>query len=246
MMDGTLLHRHLDGRTLRIYLPPSYGGSGQFPVIYMQDGGDLFVDTISEIEMKFFAGSLQELIMIGIESDNRLAEYTPWYAKALTDQHLDFAGHGNEYVDVIVNKIKPFIDEQYSTLVGLCHTGIMGYSLGGLIALCAVYRYPTVFGRVACLSGSFWYQGFVDFIRQAHVPQARRRIYFDIGDLEGKYKSNRQSYMLDNTLQIVRYLKEQAIDRQDVHLYIDHGAAHEYEKFVKRFPSALKWLFETS
>ena len=52
----------------------------------------------------------------------------------------------------VEKKLKPYIDEKYSTLTDAKNTFMAGSSMGGLISMYAFCEYPNIFGGVACLS----------------------------------------------------------------------------------------------
>ena len=79
--------------------------------------------------------------------------------------------------------------------------GVLGASMGGLMALYTGLRNPDVFGHVVCQSGAFWFDdprdmAIVELIR--HVPVAPLKIWQDVGALEGLLESNRKMNALLN------------------------------------------------
>jgi predicted alpha/beta superfamily hydrolase len=148
-------------RKIWLYLPKGYATSGKiYPVLYMQDGQNLFN------EQTAFAGewgvdecldTLQqklgkECIVVGIDNggNKRMTEYNPY------DTQQYGPGEGKQYVDFLANTLKPFIDNKYRTKKGPENTFIAGSSMGGLISLYAVLQYPNVFGAAGVISPAFW------------------------------------------------------------------------------------------
>ncbi|MCI4671427.1 MAG: alpha/beta hydrolase-fold protein, partial [Bacteroidia bacterium] len=148
-------------RRIWIYLPPGYNkGRTRYPVIYMQDGQNLFDASISysgewkvdETMNQLARENNFKAIVVGIDhgGEKRIEEYTPW-------QHKDYpSGQGGLYVDFLVNDLKPFIDTHYRTRKGAKNSCIAGSSLGGLIATYAGIKYPKVFGKIASFSPAYW------------------------------------------------------------------------------------------
>jgi hypothetical protein len=147
-------------RDLYVYLPRGYGESGQrYPVLYMQDGQNLFDDALS------FAGewhldealendpALPPCIVVGIPNTGprRLDEYTPF----MDAKHG--GGDGERYLDFLVETVKPLIDADFDTLPDPENTGIGGSSLGGLISLYGFFARPGTFGFAAVMSPSIWF-----------------------------------------------------------------------------------------
>jgi len=101
---------------------------------------------------ELFNGGDDGVIVIGIDNGGaeRINEYCPWENTAYG------GGDGAAYVNFIVNTLKPYIDENYRTLAGREHTGIMGSSLGGLISLYAAIEHQDVFSKAGIFSPAFW------------------------------------------------------------------------------------------
>jgi enterochelin esterase-like enzyme len=56
------------------------------------------------------------------------------------------------YVDALVQRLLPWVEARFPTRQGPASTAIAGSSMGGLVSLYALCRYPQVFGAAACLS----------------------------------------------------------------------------------------------
>lgn len=148
-------------RTIRLYLPPSYGSSDRrYPVLYMHDGQNLFDAAtgyagewqVDETLDQLAAAGKLELIVVGIDNGSELRnqELVPY-------PHPDIAkSEGEAYLKFIVDELKPYIDSHYRTLPDRDHTGLMGSSLGGLITHYAGQHYSQVFGRLGVFSPSYW------------------------------------------------------------------------------------------
>eukprot|EP00775_Hariotina_reticulata_P012533 gene12533-12666_t len=66
----------------------------------------------------------------------RLQEYMP----AVEPQYYNPTS--DAYLEMLVKEVKTFVDQQYRTLTGCEDTAIAGSSMGGLISLYALQRYP--------------------------------------------------------------------------------------------------------
>jgi predicted alpha/beta superfamily hydrolase len=247
-MKGQMIKDNYMGREILIYLPPSYKKARiGFPVVYVQDKGDLFQPmygkALIDLESLFEAGKLAELILVGVETKDRSREYTPWYGRALDEQHSDFGGQGDNYLSFLAQRLKPNIDNKYNTLAGPETTGIAGSSLGGLISLYAAYLYPGVFGRIASISGSFWYEGLMEFMETQQLTDTGRKIYLDVGSREGTNKTNIQKEMVYRARNAYQILRNNGFRDENCKLVIDQDAVHRRWFFSRRFPSALAWLF---
>ena len=140
-------------------------GNAAFPVLYMQDGQNLFDPETSFIKGNYWrmgetadalieADAIEPLIIVGIYNagERRIDEYTP-----VEDRRLG-GGHADAYGRMLVEELKPFVDVQYRTLPGAENCGMGGSSLGGLVTLYLGLRYPAVFSRLAVMSPSVWWR----------------------------------------------------------------------------------------
>ena len=89
---------------------------------------------------------------MGIDNggEHRMQEYNPYNNEKFGK------GEGDAYTDFMVKTLKPFIDSHYRTQPDMLHTFIAGSSMGGLISLYAIIKYPDVFGAAGIFSPSFW------------------------------------------------------------------------------------------
>ncbi len=58
---------------------------------------------------------------------------------------------------MLAREVKPFVDHTYRTRKSANDTGVGGSSLGALVSLVAGLRYPRVFGKLALMSPSVWW-----------------------------------------------------------------------------------------
>jgi enterochelin esterase-like enzyme len=182
-------------RDLIVYLPPGYDNqpSRRFPVLYLHDGQNLFDGATSFIpgmdwhvgqtaDQLIQEGRVEPLIIIGIYNagKQRLGEYTPTRMPRLG------GGRANRYAKFLLDEVRPFVKRQYRVLEEAENTGIGGSSLGGLVSLYLGLRQPRIFGKIAALSPSVWWNERV-ILRFADAAPAHPlpRIWLDIGTREG-------------------------------------------------------------
>jgi predicted alpha/beta superfamily hydrolase len=87
---------------------------------------------------------------------------------------------------MLTREVKPFIDRTYRTLPDPANTGLGGSSLGGLVTLYLGMLHPDIFGKLAVLSPSVWWDNRVilKLVRMVD-PKPRLQIWLDIGTGEG-------------------------------------------------------------
>lgn len=227
------LHNH---RAIYVWLPPSYQHStAHYPVIYMQDGQNLFDEALSfagewcvDETMTALADDGLEAIVVGIaNTEGRLNEYSPF-----VDMQKR-GGKGDAYLKWIVGTLKPLIDQTFRTLPDAANTSMLGSSMGGLISLYAGLRYPHVFANVGAMSGSFW------FAQRAIIKQIQRtvmlpqRVYVDAGTAES-------IWLLDAVHATVDVLQNKLGDQL---VYVEAlSAIHNEADWAIRLPDAVRYL----
>ena len=162
-------------REVVVYLPPTYGRSRRFPVVYMQDGQNLFDPATAHAgdwallrALDALAAAGHETIIVGVwnAGEARIAEYSPF-----RDEKTG-GGRGDLYLAFLIETLKPMIDRRFRTRPERAHTGIAGSSMGGLISLYGFFRAPAVFGFAGVLSPSLWYADAAIFPVVAAAPVA--------------------------------------------------------------------------
>jgi enterochelin esterase family protein len=107
--------------------------------------------------------------------------------------------------------------------------GILGASMGGLMALYAGIRAPHVFGHVLSQSAACD-QDYVIWELIRHLPKRRLRIWMDVG---------RYEWLLDCNRQLFSLLLEQGYDVA----YREHNAGHNCPSWRNQLPGGLERLF---
>ncbi len=234
-------------RDLIVYLPPGYYEQPErrFPVLYLHDGQNLFDGATSFVPgMDWHVGqtaddfilkrAVQPLIIVGIYNvgKSRIQEYTPTKAPRFG------GGRADRYAKFIVQEVMPFIQQEYRVLPGAPCTGIGGSSLGGLLSLYVGLKLPHVFGRLAALSPSVWWNQRIIYRFAAALPvEPRPRIWLDIGTKEGPRIVQEVERFRDILLQKGWRLGK------DLHYQRVEGAEHNEAAWAARVAPFLRFLF---
>lgn len=237
-----------NSRRVAVYLPPGYESSTErYPVLYMQDGQNLFdVDTerggqkwgIDAIcDRLIGSGELPPFIVVAVDNTpDRIPEYTP-----VPDPGYG-GGRGDLYGKFLIDELKPFVDANLRTLPGPENTGLMGSSLGGLISLHVGLGRPDVFSRVGALSPSLWWadEELTKRLESSAPPQSRARVWLDMGTREGDNPGQRvaETRVLGGVLQ-ARGWRE----GDDLAVRVIDGAGHNEGAWRERAAEVLKFLF---
>jgi enterochelin esterase-like enzyme len=230
-----------NARDIIVWLPPGYGSdvANWYPVLYMQDGANAFASwRIDETAKALIAsGEIEPLIIVliptGGTQEARFDEYTP-----TRPSNARAGGKADFYGRMLVEELKPFIDSKYRTLEDAANTALGGASLGGLVSLYLGLTHPTVFGKLAVISPSVWWDDRV-ILRNVRAvePRPAMRIWLDIGT-EEPGTSLRDARQLRDAL--VR--KGWELDSDLMYFEAD-GGTHDEASFARRAESMLRYLF---
>jgi predicted alpha/beta superfamily hydrolase len=161
-----------------------------------------------------------------------MAEYTP------TRDPRMAGGEGDTYGRMLLEEVKPFIDRTYRTLPGATNTALGGSSLGGLISLYLGLTHPDIFGKLAVMSPSIWWDRRSILSTVGHSKKRpHTRIWLDMGTAEGL------RHLRDADLLHQRLLTRGWRDTIDLAYHRDPGAVHDEAAWAARFPNVLRFLF---
>lgn len=236
-----------NARELTVYLPAGYDEHPErrYSVLYMQDGQNLF-----DAERAYVPGqhwrmseaadqaigerTAAPVIIVGADHAGigRMDEYTP-----VKDRKHDGGGRADDYLRMLVEELKPLIDERYRTLPDPDNTAIGGSSLGGLLTLHAIFTRRDVFGRAAAMSPSVWWGDRVILkTAEAFDGPPPLRMWLDTGGREGL-----------EALQDARALRDRIAAKawggERFRYYEDRRADHSERAWARRARMVLEFLF---
>jgi predicted alpha/beta superfamily hydrolase len=233
-------------RDLIVYLPPGYDAEPdrRFPVLYLHDGQNLFDGATSFIpgmdwhvgqtaDQAICSGVVEPLLIVGMYNTKaRIREYTPTHVPKLG------GGRADRYAKFLIEEVKPFVEREYRARYGSENTGIGGSSLGGLVSLYLGLKLPQVWGKIAALSPSVWWnQRVMHRFAEAAEVHPRPRIWLDIGTHEGPRIVQDVEQFRDVLLQ-----KGWSLNG-DLHYQRIEGAEHNEAAWAQRVGPFLEFLF---
>lgn len=228
-------------RTLAIYLPESYQTDTlEYPVIYFLDGQSLFDQKIqegTEWQLDEVLDSISsvggnEAIVVGIyNSEDRNQEYKPfttlgWFRNKTYS--------GDKHAAWIVNKLKPWIDENFRSKRDINSTLIGGASLGGLMSYYMLMSYPEVFGGAFVFSPSFWINEKIFELHKDNELLFSKKIYFNVGEKE--------PITIEKTQKMHQKLLDYGMPAANMKLDIEKGLGHSHSTWRNGFRKAYPWI----
>lgn len=265
--------KYIKERPVDLWLPKGYSKKKEYAVLYMHDGQNLFDATTTwnkqEWKVDEWASKLMQqkkvrnFIVVGIHniSDLRWRDLFPekaidYFPKKALDtmnvnselDNLSKSLKGDEYLKFLVKELKPFIDKNYATLKNQQNTFVAGSSMGGLMSMYAITKYPEVFYGAACLSTHWpginpmkknpFAEAIFNYL-EANIPSPKNhKIYFDYGT-----KTLDQHYLqYANKVDRIFHSKEYT-DKNFKNIKFE-GADHSENSWNKRLDIPLLFLLQ--
>jgi predicted alpha/beta superfamily hydrolase len=255
-VETTTMPGFLGGRRIWVYLPPGYATdtTARYPVLYMFDGQNVFDAATSfagewqvdeALETLIPDEDVRPIIVVAVDNGGaqRIPEYTPW-----PDAELG-GGQGGAHLQAIVGTLIPYIDQTYRTLAAPDGRALAGSSLGGLMSLYAAYEHDQVFGQIAALSPSLWWDD-QHMLRHAQAAGARPavRVYMDMGTLEEGNTVDEDQNGIDDSIDQLRAMQAELVEQgfvldTDLKVVEAADARHSETYWAMRFPGVVRFLF---
>lgn len=135
-------------RSIRISFPPGFNEIISYPIIYAQDGQDIFMfGRIATITNTLILESgMEPAIIVGVDvsKKNRTSEYST------------IGGKNEAYKKFLAEELLPYIEEKFVLRENGLKRILIGDSLGATVSLDLALDYPDLFPDVLSLSGAFF------------------------------------------------------------------------------------------
>lgn len=165
------------------------------------------------------------------ESD---ADLTPWQAENVWKNQPPFKGEAYQHLKGLINELIPEVESKLSS--PSASLNMVGYSLAGLFTLWSCFQ-TNIFSRIGCVSASFWYPDFMDYLNKTNLVANPLALYFSLGDKESKTKHPLMKQVEECTQQVIRYFHEQGIPTT-----YEINPGNHFQEADKRTARAIQWL----
>ena len=239
-----------DDREIFVYLPPDIESAEELPVLYMQDGQNVFLSPPEGWGLKdrttalMSEGAIPPMVIVGVANSMwRDDEYTPSF-----DEFEGAGGFADHYLSFLTEEVFPVVEENYPVSTVREERGIGGSSLGGLLALYAVMSKPEYFSRAAILSPSLWWNERTIFnaIENWQVDPSDFLLWFDMGywEYDEEDEAEGEPHPIEDTDFLCQLLEDKGFTKGEDFEYItDEDGSHDEESWGKRMEAVLPFLF---
>lgn len=210
-----------------IYEPDS---KENYPIIYMHANDEKQTDEI------YNNLSGNDFILACIQNVDWDKYMSPWPAKKVFKSSNDFEGKADEHLDLLLKNIIPEVEKSIDYKI--TDRGLIGYSLSGLFALYSLCKTDT-FTMIGSMSGSLWFEGWIEFIEENHIAKKSPKVYLSLGDKEHKTRNERMATIEDCTNKTVEILKAQGSD-----VLFEMNSGNHFANVPERITKGIKWLIK--
>ncbi len=207
-------------RSVHFYQPPV---EGPVPLMLVWDGGDYLrrAKLATIVDNMIHANCIQPVALAMVENGGpaRMVEYSCGEATLWFTLRYLLPEAGSR-----INLLDP------ETNPGAY--GVMGSSLGGLMALYTGFRLPQIFGHILAQSGAYEIEGF-DFVTSSlvdHGPKLPLKIWMDAGIFE---------YLVDTNRTMHQKLAARGYEVE----YREYSSGHNYSAWRDDLPRGLEYLY---
>ncbi len=179
--------------------------------------------------------------LVAVEADWN-ADLSPWPMERVFAKGEDFTGHGEAFLQRLLEEAVPAAEAQIrkeSYLPDAARRGLIGYSLGGLFALWASTK-TDFFSLIGSMSGSLWYEGFLEHLRQHPLCPGVEKVYLSLGEEESAGRHPVLRTVGDATETAREMLREQGIPTT-----LQWNEGNHFFEAAQRTARGVKWLLGT-
>ena len=132
-------------------------------------------------------------------------DLTPWPAEGVFKKAKPFGGQAASFLDKLTHEIIPEAEKHWG--IEKPERTILGVSLSGLFAVWSAFN-TDAFTNIISISGSLWYDGFVDWMKHNTPSPEIRKVCMLLGEKEKFAKEKRMATVEECTRVIADILKE--------------------------------------
>ena len=147
--------------------------------------------------------------MVSVPVDDWGAKLTPWPAPALYRGETDYAGEAGQTLAWLTADVVPQAERE--TGLAPSTRAIAGYSLAGLFSLYA-FLHDDSWAAVGCLSGSLWYEDWLDHVEGLEFSTAGRYAFLSLGSKERRAPRPQLKQVQDRTEACIELMRSRGLE----------------------------------
>lgn len=197
--------------------------------VYCLSGKDVAAEISSLINRK-------DVIIVPVECEEWNRDYSPWPASKVFPKGEDFTGGADRFLAKLTENIIPGFESEAG--IAPSERYLAGYSLAGLFSVYASTR-TDKFDGVASMSGSLWFDGFVEYLDEHPPVSTVKKAYLSLGDREKKTGEPRMKTVEDCSVKVYDMIRSRGIDS-----VFELNPGNHFTDITNRIAKGIRWLTE--
>ena len=209
------------------------------PIVYLhtfEHEGNIVWEQCQKVGTKKF-------ILVEIGGVDWNADMSPWPIEKMFAGDIPCSGKAAQWLQVLASQIIPEVESGLAAAQQSAADQklekpkrfIAGYSLAGLFALWAAYN-TDIFDGVVSGSGSFWFPGFIEYVRKTEMKRTPCSIYLSLGDRESHVKNETLNKVEENTLWLYNNYREKGYNA-----FFEFNTGNHYMQTQRRIAKGIRW-----
>ncbi len=191
---------------------------------------DMLSDWISMASYKY---GVNIVVITGMDWQN---VFSPWPAPGVPKGTAPFKGESPEFLKKLQSVLTKV--ENKIGIAQDAERSLVGVSMSGLFALWQ-WMVCDTFRNIASLSGSFWYEGFIDWMKNRTIPAKSGKAFFLLGNQESKSNVKEFNSVGENTEEIIHLLSDAGIKTK-----FESVPGNHYSDPIPRLDKAFSELYD--
>ena len=165
-------------------------------------------------------------------------DLTPWPAPKVLKRGGDFLGKADEFLCLLRDQIIPQTEKDCIPEGSAPRRYLIGISLAGLFSLWSSLQ-EGIFSGIGSVSGSLWYDGFMEYLSGKDFPALPKRVYLSVGDTEKNTRNQRMAVVEDNTRKAASI-----IEKRGIPTLFELNPGNHFSDTIPRLRKAMDYLLE--
>ena len=178
--------------------------------------------------------------IVVIEDVNWNNDLTPWPAEGVFKKAKPFGGHAAGFLDKLTREIIPEAEKSMA-IESAAERTILGVSLSGLFSVWSMFE-TDAFTNIISISGSLWYDGFVEWMRKQTPSAQIKKVCMLLGEKEKLAKDKRMATVEEKSLAAANILKA----KTDASITFELVEGTHFSPIMPRLERAFEVVFRSN
>ena len=163
-------------------------------------------------------------------------ELSPWPIASVVSRDDRFTGEADQWLPVLTSEVVPQVERLLDAPPAWrC---LAGYSMAGLFAVWTAHQTP-LFSRILSASGSMWYPGWLEYVREHQFAGPVQGVYLSVGEQESTSRNAVLQTVGKRTQALATMLAERGLN-----VKFELNPGNHFKNPPLRVVKGIKWLLQ--